>query len=225
MLDNRKNKIKRDTICNNEELDRIIKEMNQAGINCTLVQESKEDTVSLFEKDNCTNGNDEIFTLDEIYNFLRFTGSKNDNPAYLDKFSFDYLIKRFEEFRTSLKKEEIKRNNESIFKDGTYTYKPLPDFLEIRKSDIHGTGLFTLEALGPGISLGCSHIKVHNMSELIRTPLAGFINHDTYNPSVEMTLTEDFNNVKIYSFEILRPVQEGEELTIDYTQTPCIDNV
>ena len=54
-------------------------------------------------------------------------------------------------------------------------YKPLPDSLTIKSSDISGLGLFATEGIGQGTNLGTTHIKIKD--EIIRTPLGGFINH------------------------------------------------
>ena len=59
------------------------------------------------------------------------------------------------------------------------TYKPLPDNLELRPSEIHGYGVFALEDIPAGKMLGLSHIQ---SPELIRTPLGGYINH-SMNPN------------------------------------------
>lgn len=39
-----------------------------------------------------------------------------------------------------------------------HIYKPLPSFLTIKESSIHGIGLFTKEDIQPGTLLGVSHI-------------------------------------------------------------------
>ena len=56
-------------------------------------------------------------------------------------------------------------------------YKPLQDYLEIRKSDIHGHGIFAKTEILANTNLGASHFIVPNYPEAIRTPLGGFINH------------------------------------------------
>ena len=54
-------------------------------------------------------------------------------------------------------------------------YKPLPDNLTIKTSDLHGQGLFASENIGEGTNLGTSHVELGRM--ILRTPLGGFINH------------------------------------------------
>ena len=38
-------------------------------------------------------------------------------------------------------------------------FKPIPDYLTIKKSDIHGLGLFATEEIKEGVELGISHVK------------------------------------------------------------------
>ena len=54
-------------------------------------------------------------------------------------------------------------------------YKPLPKELRLGFSDIHDIGLFAKEGIAQGTNLGMTHLKLG--SQLIRTPLGGFINH------------------------------------------------
>ena len=59
------------------------------------------------------------------------------------------------------------------------SYRPLPDNLELKPSDIHGYGVFAVAPIPAGKVLGLSHIQ---SPELIRTPLGGYINH-SMNPN------------------------------------------
>jgi len=57
-------------------------------------------------------------------------------------------------------------------------YKPLPDNVTIKESDIHGLGLFTTVDVQKGHDFGISHVSsVKFDNGYIRTPLGGFINH------------------------------------------------
>ena len=93
-------------------------------------------------------------------------------------------------------------------------YKPLPDSLTIKSSDISGLGLFATEGIGQGTSLGTTHIKVKD--EIIRTPLGGFINHAEDNNCVKTELRDE-NFTKKWNLISLRNIKEGEELTLQYT--------
>ena len=89
-------------------------------------------------------------------------------------------------------------------------YKPLPDSLTIKSSDISGLGLFATEGIGQGTNLGTTHIKVKD--EIIRTPLGGFVNHSDENNCVKTELRDEKWNLIT-----LRNIKEGEELTLKYT--------
>ena len=51
-------------------------------------------------------------------------------------------------------------------------YKPLPDSVEVRKSSIHGYGLFAITFIKKGTHLGVSHIYAPGFHQgYIRTPI------------------------------------------------------
>jgi len=90
-------------------------------------------------------------------------------------------------------------------------YKPLPHFLSIEKSGIHGVGVFTKENLLKDICLGVSHIRNDSYPDgMIRTPLGGFLNH------------ADHSNCELKQFGDLlllftsTSIPENTELTVKY---------
>ena len=87
------------------------------------------------------------------------------------------------------------------------TYKPLPDNLELRPSEIHGYVVFALEDIPAGKVLGLSHIQ---SPELIRTPLGGYINH-SMNPNCIRILEGNR-----WYLQSIQDIEEGEELTLMY---------
>ena len=87
-------------------------------------------------------------------------------------------------------------------------YKPLPFYLTIKNSKIHGLGLFSLTKIDKDHTIGMSHLQVEN--DLIRTPLGGFINHSDKPNCVKKM----FNNR--YFLKTLRNIEKGEELTLSY---------
>ena len=87
------------------------------------------------------------------------------------------------------------------------TYRPLPDNLELRPSEIHGYGVFALEDIPAGKMLGLSHIQ---SPELIRTPLGGYINH-SMNPNCIRILEGNR-----WYLQTIQDIEEGEELTLMY---------
>ncbi len=92
------------------------------------------------------------------------------------------------------------------------TYKPLQYGLTIKKSKVHGLGLFATENIEAGHDFGETHVFVvsKNRREWVRTPLGGFINHcETPNCYIN-TENEDRT---LYS---IRPIKAGEEITVYY---------
>ena len=87
------------------------------------------------------------------------------------------------------------------------TYRPLPDNLELRPSEIHGYGVFALEDIPAGKMLGLSHIQ---SPELIRTPLGGYINH-SMNPNC-MRIQEGNR----WYLTAISDIRVGEEITLMY---------
>ena len=101
------------------------------------------------------------------------------------------------------------RNTTRIISEGRIevTYKPLPDNLELRPSEIHGYGVFALEDIPAGQMLGLSHIQ---SPELIRTPLGGYINH-SMNPNCIRILEGNR-----WYLQAIADISEGEEITLMY---------
>ena len=87
------------------------------------------------------------------------------------------------------------------------TYSPLPDNLELLKSDIHGYGVFASAPISQGDYLGLSHI---NAPELIRTPLGGYINH-SMNPNC-IRIPEGNR----WYLQAIADISIGEEITLMY---------
>lgn len=99
-------------------------------------------------------------------------------------------------------------------------YKPLPNELTIKKSAIHGLGIFALKDIPKNHRLGTIHIE--HFDELIRTPLGGFINHsDTPNCKKVKNIVkkEDLlGNWTSIQWELItnKKITQGDELTLRY---------
>jgi len=109
-------------------------------------------------------------------------------------------------------------------------YKPLPDNLIIRSSNIEGQGLFACEKLAEGTNLGMSHVELGKL--ILRTPMGGFINHSNKPNCVKskFLLTRqqwnhrsDLPNDKYghdfprWDLITIKDIEAGEELTVRYT--------
>lgn len=94
-------------------------------------------------------------------------------------------------------------------------YNPLPSYLNIGPSDIHGAGIFAKEDVPQSVVIGISHIYDPNFQHnYIRTPLGGFINHSD-KPNCE--LIDDDENTDYKKIQTLRKIKQGEELTLKYS--------
>lgn len=121
------------------------------------------------------------------------------------------------------------------------SYTPLSSYFVIKDSDVHGKGVFCnsplfirgLKYKYEDLQKFMSHIYVENKllegsfnSKLYRTPLGGFINHsDTPNCTINEIVyssirTSDFR-VTEYYLHPLRDIEEGEEITVNYSKEIC----
>jgi len=75
-------------------------------------------------------------------------------------------------------------------------YKPLPSFLTVDKSKIHGLGIFATKDVANQTNLGLSHVLVDKPNIFVRTPLGGFINHTPENPNC--VLIRDINFTHLF---------------------------
>jgi len=104
-------------------------------------------------------------------------------------------------------------------------YNPLPEYLAIGPSQIHGAGILAIEDIPGEVVIGISHVYDPNFQhEYIRTPLGGFINHsDTPNCTKSRYFMTNTDDVKIkhdytrYDLVALEDIAGGEELTTKYT--------
>jgi len=91
-------------------------------------------------------------------------------------------------------------------------FTPISSSLTIKRSSIHGLGLFAMKNIKKDTELGISHIKDDRfLHGYIRTPLGGFFNHNN-TPNCEAIYENDFIKLKTLAI-----VNCGDELTVDYT--------
>jgi hypothetical protein len=114
-----------------------------------------------------------------------------------------------------------KRNNKIKTMKIKKHYKPLPEYLAIGPSDIHGAGIFAKEDIPAGIEIGITHIYDPDFDDdHIRTPLGGFINHSE-TPTCEIKTDESETIRKLYT---LTKIEAGKELTVKYNWYDPKDN-
>ena len=95
------------------------------------------------------------------------------------------------------------------------SYRPLPDYLELRQSDIEGIGLFTTEDIKAGTYMGVTHVWEVGRDTYIRTPLGGFINHSE-NPNCFLFSNHHYPKGEKRELFAIRPIKAGEEITCFY---------
>jgi len=98
-------------------------------------------------------------------------------------------------------------------------YRPLPKQLELRKSSVHGYGLFAKEHIPKNTILGISHVY-HDLfpDGWIRTPLGGFYNHsETPNCKLVLNNMDEGFLTEIKLLQTTQNISVGTELTCTYT--------
>lgn len=97
------------------------------------------------------------------------------------------------------------------------TYRPLPSYMTIKESPIHGLGLFCNKVIkDTETSLGITHVFTMGDKFIYRTPLGGFINHSD-NPNCELIRKEYSPDQAVNHLFPLRTIKKGEEITLKYT--------
>ena len=94
-------------------------------------------------------------------------------------------------------------------------YNPLPEYLAIGPSQIHGAGILAIEDIPGEVVIGITHIYDPNfIHNYIRTPLGGFVNHSD-SPNCE--LIEDDEDADYKKLKTLHKIESGKELTLKYS--------
>ena len=112
-------------------------------------------------------------------------------------------------------------------------YKALHNDITIKKSSIHGLGIFALKDIPQDTVLGISHVKDKDNTGryhkgYIRTPLGGFINHSNQPNCLKVKPRsksfprhwpglQDGEEPLSLAIKTNRDIKEGEELTVFYT--------
>tara|TARA_R110002020_G_scaffold102602_1_gene240810 strand:- start:1433 stop:1768 length:336 start_codon:yes stop_codon:yes gene_type:complete len=94
-------------------------------------------------------------------------------------------------------------------------YNPLPEYLAIGPSKIHGAGILATEDIPGEVVIGITHVYDPNFQhDYIRTPLGGFINHSE---TANCKLIEEDDDTDYKKIKTLRKIEAGEELTLKYS--------
>ena len=109
------------------------------------------------------------------------------------------------------------------------TYQPLPNCITVKKSEIHGLGLFATEDIPKGTNLGVAHILNPHSEDIFaqsysRTPLGGFYNHsDDPNCVIKSKIhyfasSSDYKRLVTTIMELFteKDIKKGEEITSKY---------
>tara|TARA_R110000824_G_scaffold380863_1_gene573397 strand:- start:61 stop:393 length:333 start_codon:yes stop_codon:yes gene_type:complete len=100
-------------------------------------------------------------------------------------------------------------------------YNPLPNSLTIKKSKIHGLGLFAEKDIPRETNLGLTHTQYTTFPQgWLRTPLGGFYNHAEKPNCKLITIHKGkFWGSWVKSKELftLKDIQKGDEITCFYS--------
>jgi len=91
------------------------------------------------------------------------------------------------------------------------TYLPLPFNVYLKRSEIHGMGLYAKEDIEKGHVFGITHVSDYEFEDgYIRTPLGGFFNHS------ETPNCEAYKEGRYIKLKTIIDVKKDEELTAFY---------
>lgn len=95
-------------------------------------------------------------------------------------------------------------------------YRPLPDGLTIKESNVQGLGLFATKDFESDNVLGIVHIMNRNFPHgAIRTALGAFYNHSN-DPNCK-NVKGFWHQIPVCYLITIKPIKAGEELTAKYT--------
>lgn len=95
-------------------------------------------------------------------------------------------------------------------------YRPLPDGLTIKNSNVQGLGLFSTKQFKKDTVFGIVHIKNKNFPHgYIRTAMGAFYNHSE-SPNCK-TYTGFWHQIPVVYLMSIKDIEPGEELTAKYS--------
>ena len=95
-------------------------------------------------------------------------------------------------------------------------YKPLPNGITIKESNVQGLGVFATKDFDADVILGIVHILNKNFPHgAIRTALGAFYNHSD-NPNCK-NVAGFWHQLPVKYLMTVKPIKAGEELTAKYS--------
>ena len=96
-------------------------------------------------------------------------------------------------------------------------YRPLPIYLQVLPSDIHGYGLFTDAYVEKGWVIGITHVKHPLFPQgWLRTPLGGFYNHSD-KPNCVLIDDKLADGTVVKKLKTLQTIPPKTEITVTYS--------
>ena len=95
----------------------------------------------------------------------------------------------------------------------TGKWRPLPDSVTIKDSDIEGLGLFAKKKIPANTNLGIRRVWL--VDEWIRTALGSFSNHSENPTCINIEGTHE-KGYKYFYLKTIKDLEPGEELTLTY---------
>ena len=97
-------------------------------------------------------------------------------------------------------------------------YRPLPNNVTIKSSEIDGLGLFATKDIKAEEVIGITHVLDSRWPDgYIRLPLGGFYNHSEKPNCYNFTQYHNVYQCKVVYIQALRDIKAGEEITCKYT--------
>ena len=95
-------------------------------------------------------------------------------------------------------------------------YRPLPNGLTIKESQVQGLGLFATKDFDADVVLGIVHVMNKNFPHgSIRTALGAFYNHSN-DPNCK-NVEGFWHQIPVRYLMTIKKIASGEELTAEYT--------
>jgi len=95
-----------------------------------------------------------------------------------------------------------------------HSYKPLPEGVTIKNSEIDGLGCFATKHISAGSKIAISHYFTEEFG-ILRSPVGSMLNHSV---APNTFVVREGNVLNLFAADDIAP---NEELTLDYRTSPC----